>query len=127
MDCCSSNSTAQTVFERSSSMDQSADRLADLLAQAPEYQEFVRIAQLINLDPDVERISMEIRKHQMAYANPYGASIETLQADLEALPAVQAYRKAEAAVKDLFHSVDQAISAQAGVAFAPNAVRSGCG
>jgi cell fate (sporulation/competence/biofilm development) regulator YmcA (YheA/YmcA/DUF963 family) len=127
MDCCSSNSAAQTALESSPRIDQSADRLAALLAQAPEYQEFIRLAQLINLDPDVRRISMEIRNRQMVYADPHGASIETLEADLETLPAVQTYRKAEAAVKDLFHSIDQAISAQAGVAFAPNALHSGCG
>ena len=127
MDCCSSNGATQTALNISSSMDQSADRLAALLAQAPEYQEFIRLAQLINLDPDVKRISMEIRNLQMVYADPYGVSVETLEADLEALPAVQAYRKAEAAVKALFHSVDQVISAQAGVAFAPNAVHSACG
>jgi cell fate (sporulation/competence/biofilm development) regulator YlbF (YheA/YmcA/DUF963 family) len=69
MDCCSSNSAAQTALKISSNIDQSADRLAALLAQAPEYQEFIRLAQLINLDPDVERISMEIRNLQMVYAD----------------------------------------------------------
>ena len=48
-------------------------------------------------------------------------------AELETLPAVQAYRNAEAAAKDLFHTVDQVISTAAGVEFAPNALPSESG
>jgi len=127
MDCCSSTSAAPMALEFAPEIDHSADELASLLAQAPEYQEFIRLAQLINLDPDVKRISMEIRNHQMFYVDAEDKSVEALQAELETLPAVQAYRKVEAAVKDLFHSVDQAISAAAGVEFAPNALPSACG
>ena len=123
MDCCSSTQTLEFTPE----IDQTANQLASLMVQAPEYQEFIRLARLINLDPDVRRISMEIHNRQMLYADANGKSIESLQAELETLPAVQAYRKAEAAVKDLFHSVDQVISAAAGVEFAPNALHSGCG
>jgi len=124
MNCCSS---APVVPEFSVDIEQAADRLAALLAQAPEYQEFIRLARLIHLDPDVKRLSIEIRNQQMLYADPNSAPVETLQTELETLPAVLAYRKAESAVKDLFHSVDQVISASSGVAFAPNAVKSGCG
>ncbi len=131
MDCCSSSSgatcAAQITSEFAPQIDQSADRLAALIAQTPEYQEFIRLARLIHLDPDVKRLSIEIRNRQMLYADPNRAPIETLQTELETLPAVLAYRKAEAAVKALFHSVDQVISAAAGVAFAPNAVKSSCG
>jgi cell fate (sporulation/competence/biofilm development) regulator YlbF (YheA/YmcA/DUF963 family) len=127
MDCCSSTGAAQIAPEFSPQIDQSADRLAALLAQTPEYQEFIRLARLIHLDPDVKRLSIEIRNRQMLYANPDSAPVEALQTELETLPAVLSYRKAEAAVKDLFRSVDQLISAATGVAFAPNAVKSGCG
>jgi cell fate (sporulation/competence/biofilm development) regulator YmcA (YheA/YmcA/DUF963 family) len=123
MDCCSSTNT----FEYAPGIDRSADELASLLAQAPEYQEFVRLAQLIHLDPDVKRISIEIRSRQMFYVDAEDKSVEALEAELETLPAVQAYRKVESAVKDLFHSVDQVISAAAGVEFAPNALPSACG
>ncbi len=121
--------STSTQFDRESSdqIDQSADRLAALLAQSPEYQELIRFARLIQLDPDVKRLTLELRKHQMHYGDPQGASMESLEAELEALPAVQAYRKAEEAVKELFRAVDRLISAGAGVAFAPNAVKSGCG
>lgn len=124
MNCCSST---PVVPEFSVDIDHAADRLAALLAQAPEYQEFIRLARLIHLDPDVKRLSIQIRNRQTLYADPNSAPVETLQTELENLPAVLAYRKAEYAVKDLFHSVDQVISASAGVAFAPNAVKSGCG
>ncbi len=127
MDCCSSSGAAQIAPEFSPQIDQSADRLAALIAQTPEYQEFIRLARLIHLDPDVKRLSIEIRNRQMLYADPNGAPLEALQMELENLPAVLAYRKAEAGVKALFHSVDQVIGTAARVAFAPNAVKSGCG
>lgn len=127
MDCGSCNSTDQKTLEMSPGIDQSADRLAALLAQTPEYLEFVRLAQFINLDPDVKRIITQIRNSQMLYADSSETSVDALQEELETLPAVQAYRKAESAVKALFNAVDQVISFGAGVAFAPNAVHSGCG
>lgn len=127
MDCCSSPSTAQIAPEASQPIDQSANRLAALLTQTPEYQEFIRLARLIRLDPDVKRLSIEIRDRQMYYAKPEGKSVEALEAELEELPAVQAYRKAESAIKTLLQSVDQLISSGAGVAFAANAIKSGCG
>ncbi len=133
MTCCSSNNvetgSVQNAGGFSSQIDSSADRLGALLAQTPEYQEFIRLARLINLDPDVKRLSMEIRKHQMVmlYSDSQDTKMASLEEELEALPAVQAYRQSEAAVKSLFHAVDQLISAGAGVAFAPNAVQSGCG
>lgn len=127
MDCCSSTSAAPMALEYAPEIDHSADELASLLAQAPEYQEFIRLAQLIHLDPDVKRISIEIRNCQMFYADAKDKSVEALHAELETLPAVQAYRKAEDSVKDLFRAVDQVISAVAGVEFAPNALPRACG
>ncbi len=127
MDYCSINGPAQFGQEFSLQIDQSADRLAALLTQTPEYQEFLRLARLIHLDPDVKRLSTAIRNQQMHYADSQSATAESLEEELEALPAVQAYRKAEEAVKGLFRSVDLIIGAGTGVAFAPNAVKSGCG
>ncbi len=127
MNCCSMNGPAQFGQEFSRQIDQSADRLAALLTQTPEYQEFIRLAQLIHLDPDVKRLSTAIRNQQMNYADSQDATAGSLEEELEALPAVHAYRKAEEAVKVLFRSVDQIISAGIGFDFAPNAVKSGCG
>jgi cell fate (sporulation/competence/biofilm development) regulator YlbF (YheA/YmcA/DUF963 family) len=127
MDCCSSTKPTQKVFENSQVIDQAAERLASLLEQAPEYQEFARLASLINLDPDVKRILLEIRRQQMMYTSTSEKSVETLQSELEMLPAMQAYHKAETALKELFRSVDQVISTAAKVEFAPNALNSACG
>jgi cell fate (sporulation/competence/biofilm development) regulator YlbF (YheA/YmcA/DUF963 family) len=123
MDCCSS----PQALEYAPEIDQTADQLAVLLARTPEYQEFVRLAQLIHLDPNVKRISMEIRKSQMFYAVTEGKISPDLEAELDTLPAIQAYRKAERAVKELFHAVDWMISDSAGMEFASNAIHSGCG
>ena len=127
MDCCSSCSDADDIMGES---DQAADRLALLLSQAPEYRELVRLAELIHLDPDVQRITTEMRARMMGLGEVGSEGVEAINAlrdALEALPAVQAFRRAEAAVRALFKTVEQAISAGTGVAFAPNAQRSGCG
>ncbi len=127
MSCCSSNITDQTASEFSTQTGLSADRLAALLAQTPEYQEFARLGRQIRLDPEVQRLSMAIRRQQRYDPDPQGPSLAALVEELEDLPAVLVYRKAEAAIAGLLRSVDQVISAAAGVAFAPNAVKSGCG
>ena len=126
MDCCSSNDT-DTTFDYAPEIDQSTEHLANLLVQTPEYQDFFHLAQSINLDPEVKRITREIRNRQMVYAGGEEKTIETLQTELESLPAVRAYRAAEAAVRDLFRSVDQVISAAAGVEFGANAKPKACG
>ncbi len=126
MDCCSSNDT-DTTFDYAPEIDQTTDQLANLLVQTPEYQDFFHLAQSINLDPEVKRITREIRNRQMVYADGEEKTIETLQTELENLAAVRAYRAAEAAVKDLFRSVDQVISAAAGVEFGANAKPKACG
>ena len=126
MDCCSSNDT-DTTFDYAPEIDQTTDQLANLLVQTPEYQDFFHLAQSINLDPEVKRITREIRNRQMVYADGEEKTIETLQTELENLAAVRAYRAAEAAVRDLFRSVDQVISAAAGVEFGANAKPKACG
>ena len=126
MDCCSSPNL-ETTLAYAPEIDQSAGQLASLLSQTPEYQEFVRLTQALNLDPQVIRLSKEIRNRQMVYAEGMGKTIVALQDELESLPAVQAYRTAEDALKDLFRSVDQVISTAAGIAFGANAQPKACG
>jgi cell fate (sporulation/competence/biofilm development) regulator YlbF (YheA/YmcA/DUF963 family) len=126
MDCCSSTNL-DTTLDYAPEIDQYTDRLAALLAQTPEYQEFARQTQAIELDAEVRRVSKEIRNRQMVYAEGMGKTLEALQAELESLPAVRAYRTAESALKDLFHSVDQVISGAAGVPFGANAQPRACG
>jgi cell fate (sporulation/competence/biofilm development) regulator YlbF (YheA/YmcA/DUF963 family) len=98
-----------------------------LLAESSEYKEFVRIADEVNGSPEVQRILMQIRTQNRGYADQNNPAIQALQEQLEALEAVQAYRKAETDVRNLLRAVDETISAAAGVAFAANAVRSSCG
>lgn len=119
--CCSSSADANVELEAR------ADRLAVLLAETPEYQEFARLGNQVNADPGVRQILLEVRKQNMLYADPQGPTLQALYDDLEALPIVQTYRAAERAAQNLFRLVDDSISEAAGVAFAPNAVRSGCG
>lgn len=105
-----------------------AGQLAKLLQQTAEFQELLRLARLVNLDPDVGRLIQQIRLRESVYGgDENGPTIEELQVQLEALPAYQAYVKAENLARDLFQSVDQAISAAAGMDFAVNARRQGCG
>lgn len=105
----------------------SAEQLAKLLQHTSEFQELLRLGRLVNLDPDVQRLITQIN-HQESVYNTDGnnPSIEELQAQLEGLPAYQTYMHAENAARDLFQSVNQAISAAAGLDFAINARRSGC-
>jgi cell fate (sporulation/competence/biofilm development) regulator YlbF (YheA/YmcA/DUF963 family) len=105
----------------------SAGQLAKLLQETAEFQEWLRLARLVNLDPEVSRLVQQIRRRESIYGgDEEGASIEELLAQLEALPAYQAYAKAENLARDLFQSVDQVISAAAGLDFAANARRKGC-
>lgn len=126
--CSSSCSPAQADVTFSTDIDTAANRLADLLAQTDEYQQFLRSARLVNTDPQVRRMIAEMRQAEMLANLPDGRTADDLRAEFEALPGIVAYRKAENALRELFRAVDGVISAGAGVAFAPNAVRSsGCG
>ena len=105
-----------------------AGQLANLIKQSEEYQELLRLGRLINLDPEVNRLIQEIRIKERAYSeNDNESSIADLKQQLEALPAYVAYVQVENAARDLFQSVDRVISDHAGIGFALNAKRSGCG
>ncbi|HZU86660.1 MAG TPA: YlbF family regulator [Anaerolineaceae bacterium] len=127
MDCCSSPCTESSQPTYNQEINAGAEQLATLLAQTDEYQEFVRLSGLINLDPEVKQILSEMRSQQMTDDPSQEETLEDLQTRLEALPAVQAYRKVETALKDLFRAADQTISAAVGVEFAPNALPRACG
>lgn len=107
---------------------QQAERLASLMVETVKYQEFVRLANEVNSLPEVQGILMKMQRLSGAYASyDQEDALQALREELEALPAVQTYRAAEKAVRDLLREVDEAVSAAAGVEFAVNAVRSGCG
>lgn len=112
---------------------QAAQALGKLLFAAPEYKSYQTALKEITNDPNVHHLSMTIREHETDLQWGKGNRLEhqtamtTLEAELEALPSVQAYHQAEKAAAELFRAVDEVISREAGVDFAPNAKRSGCG
>jgi cell fate (sporulation/competence/biofilm development) regulator YlbF (YheA/YmcA/DUF963 family) len=112
---------------------QAARALGKVLSDIPEYQAFLKALQEVNNNAEVQRLSVKIREHNIALQWGKGdllehqAATETLQAELESLPSLRAYRQAEEAITRLFHAVDEVISQAAGVPFAANAKRSGCG
>lgn len=112
---------------------QAAQSLGKLLAETPEYQAFLQALKDINHDLEVQKLSARIREHDSAIQWGRGnvlehqAELKTLQVQLESLPIVQTYHNAERTFVQLCREVNQAISANAGVEFAPNARKSGCG
>lgn len=112
---------------------QKAQTLGALLKETVEFQAFLRASQAIETDALVQELLKQIESHRSALQWGLGdrashrAALRKLQAQLEALPSVQAYRQAERAVRDLFHAVDALIGEAAGVEFAVNARRSCCG
>ena len=76
---------------------------------------------------EVARLLLRLRTRGLMTAAQHAAALARAEAEVEALPAVQEYRQAEAATRRLFQVVDALISQEAGVAFAENAQRSGCG
>ena len=102
---------------------EAAERLAGLLVDTPEFQNFLRLARAINLDQEVRELDRVIHSQEM-YFDPDpadGPSLEALEAQLEALPLVRAYRQAEQTLSALFSAVNEVVSQAAGVAFAENA------
>ena len=109
-----------------------AQTLGDLLRQTPEYCTYIAALKAMNSDLTTQKLSAEMRGHQMAVKwgrDPDGQHVSAmtqLELELDRLPAVEAYRRAEREISALFQAVDQIISQELGLAFAANAQRSGC-
>jgi cell fate (sporulation/competence/biofilm development) regulator YlbF (YheA/YmcA/DUF963 family) len=88
--------------------------LANALENSFEFQEFARLAEAVNTDDDVYALLEEIRARHTSYSHSAGGELE---ARLEALPVMTAYRAAELGLRQLFAAVDEAIGQAAGVAF----------
>jgi cell fate (sporulation/competence/biofilm development) regulator YlbF (YheA/YmcA/DUF963 family) len=107
---------------------QKTKHLAELLKHTDVYQELLRMGNLISMDPEVNRILNLMRQRQYGITNDQDdPTNEELETQLLALPAYQAYLKAENSARELFQSVDRIISKEAGINFAENAKRQGCG
>ena len=111
---------------------QAARSVGNLLRQTPTYTAFLGLVEAVNADPTVQQLAAQMRTHQAALQmgrdpDQHAAALARAEAEVEASPVVQEYRQAEAATRRLFQVVDALISQEAGVAFAENAQRSGCG
>lgn len=106
--------------------------LATLIQETEAYQAFIQAYQAAVSDASVQRLAAQIREHNRALQWAEGdflahqQALETLQAEMNALPLMQTYRQAEADLVRLFTAVDQEISTALGLPFARNARRSGC-
>lgn len=110
-----------------------ARKLGNLLAQTAEYQEFIAALKAVNSNLIVQKLATEMRAHQTALhwgqdsEGQHAAELTRLELEMENQPVFQEYQQKERELKLLFQTVDQMISQEAGVDFAVNAQRSGCG
>lgn len=111
---------------------QAAHNLGELLSQTLEYLVFLEALKAINNDVTLQKLSVEMRAHQTALQlgrdadGQHATALTRLELEIEDMPVVKKYHRAEREVSDLFHAVDEIIGKEAGVAFAVNAQRSGC-
>ena len=75
----------------------------------------------MNIDREAARIHGLLRSGGLEWS-----ARELLIAELETLPLIQEYRAAEADLRALFTTVNEAISAAAGLSFAVNAKPDAC-
>ena len=101
-------------------VEQTAAALGKLLSAQPAYQRLIQAITEVQKNPQVRELSSKMQTSR----NP--ADSQRLNQELEALPAIQEYRAAESAARQLFHAVNTLISASIQADFAANAKR-GCG
>jgi cell fate (sporulation/competence/biofilm development) regulator YlbF (YheA/YmcA/DUF963 family) len=112
---------------------QVAHSLGELLSRTPEYSAFLDALKTVNSNLTIQELSAEIRAHQTALKwghdadGQHAAELRRLELEMEDLPAVKEYHEAEKELSTLFHAVDEIVGREAGVDFAINARRSGCG
>jgi cell fate (sporulation/competence/biofilm development) regulator YlbF (YheA/YmcA/DUF963 family) len=88
--------------------------LAEMLENSNEFSEFVRLGEAVNSDLDVYALVQEIRSRRESFGQAESAGLE---AKLESLPVMAAYRASERALRALFAEVDAEISLAAGLGF----------
>ncbi|MCX8063271.1 MAG: YlbF family regulator [Anaerolineales bacterium] len=127
------NPNEQTAVGSEGTIDvfQAGRVLGEILVGTPAYQDFINALRAINEDPQIQQIATQMRSHQRALqlggdGRDHQAELARLQAELDALPIVQHYRKTELEALTLFRAVDDFISQAIGFPFARNAHRSSC-
>jgi cell fate (sporulation/competence/biofilm development) regulator YlbF (YheA/YmcA/DUF963 family) len=105
-----------------------AEALGALLADTEAFQALARWSRAVRLDPQVSELVSVLKERQYRYDERWDPEqTAALEAQIEALPVVCAFRDAEAQARALFAAIDEAISAAAGVPFAQLAKPSGHG
>ena len=110
-----------------------AAKLGEILHTTPEFQAFLAALNLVNQDANVQRLSSEIQARQRAFQwsadndGTHARELARLEQEFESLPVILEYRRVEKTARQLFQTVDEIVSREAGVAFAQNAQRSSCG
>lgn len=123
----------QTLAAEEKALDvfQASRALGEAVVETPTYQNFLGALKAINNDPQIQEIAAQMRSHQRALqmgidGHNHQAELARLQNELEALPIVQEYRKAEQETILLFRALDEFVSQAMGFPFARNARRNGC-
>ncbi len=110
-----------------------AQALAHLIQQTPVYEAFLHALRAVNDDSTVQTLSAQLRGHRTALQwghDPEGLhAVEAMRLELQIgdLPLVQDYRRLEREMSQLLRVVDEIVSQEAGIDFAVNAQRTGCG
>lgn len=114
--------TALPAAESTEWIEHTAEKLACLLAALPEFQHYLRSEHKARSDPQ----AAEIRRQISAYGLPYfpfdeiPASLAELQEQLNELPVICEYHRAETALRAAFVEVDEIITQITGLPFAEN-------
>ncbi len=109
-----------------------AVKLGKLLSNHPFYRSYMEAVSNLKHDPHVVELSSQLHAKRNALYTWDGGNLELaaevkqIDSELEALPAIQAFRTAESALCPLFDSVNIIMSESLGVDFAANSKR-GCG
>ena len=123
--------TSTAMYE--TDVSQAVRSLGAALKASPELVAFLAASQAINADAIAQELLQQIRAHQVELQwgqgdrSHHAAALRESQAELEALPSIQAYYQAAQAARELLVAVDAVIGEAAGVEFAANAKRSCCG
>ena len=111
---------------------QAARNLGNLLAETPEYTEYIAALKALNGDLKIQKLSAEMRDHQAALKwgndteGQHTAELTRLELEMQDQPLVQEFQQRENKLRTLLQEVDRVISQEAGVDFAVNAHRRGC-
>ena len=128
MDSCANTCARNTpgAYRVTPEVTQAAETLACLLTDVPEFQEYLRLARVVRLDGEVNRILQRINGYGFDGV-PDDGNADKLATELESLPVMRAFRQAEQTTQEIFSAVEATISGAAGVSFAEHARPSACG